>query len=104
MSRSPHTPGPWSLSKEGAPSPLLTRITGSGAAVWAWSDSDRANAQLIAAAPELLAALKAIEALINQRPLVMGATTLEGQVAARVVFDQARAAVAKATGEESCND
>ena len=48
---SKHTPGPWSLSTEGNPPPLLTRITGSSQLICV---TDSANARLIAATPELL--------------------------------------------------
>jgi hypothetical protein len=54
--RYPHTPGPWSLSTEGKPSPIINSIANRS---W-WSDCDRANARLIAAAPDLLAAIVAL--------------------------------------------
>lgn len=57
-----HTPGPWSLSTEGNPSPLLTRITGGSQLICV---TDSANARLIAAAPDLLALLAEVTEAIE---------------------------------------
>lgn len=56
-------------------------------------DESRANARLIAAAPELLEALKL--SLITARP---GPTSVDWQLAVEDIREQARAAIAKAEG------
>ena len=106
-----HTPGPWKVDRDGdLPWMVLADFDdlpwGMVAEVPVFTgceDEAGANARLLAAAPELLAALEAVEAMINKRPIVVGATTKEGRDAARAVFDQARAAINKATkeGEEA---
>lgn len=70
-----HTPGPWLLSHHNAPIAdtgdydLVTTIDGSdNHRVADWfngSEVDEANAKLIAAAPELLSALKAVLPLVK---------------------------------------
>jgi hypothetical protein len=84
-----HTPGPWkaNLADDGAFS-----IEGMGAVLcqrsdWAFrSVESRANGRLMAAAPELLCILQAI---------VTDCSSMSSDHA-----DQARAAIAKATGEQ----
>ena len=81
---SKHTPGPWDVSHVGHSQPLPCDFrvhTESGATRDEWE----ANAALIAAAPDLLAALKAAIACI---PINQDKT----------VHEQARAAIAKAEG------
>jgi hypothetical protein len=88
MTDTQHTPGPWAVYRavqnegefiihQGATDIAVTR--------WALGDCN-ANARLIAAAPELLAALQACLAVPNKnRP--------------DYIWDNARAAIAKAIGE-----
>ena len=83
-----HTPGPWKVSdKRDADCSVVTSPTGPVAKTY-WTQNVpemRANAHLIAAAPELLAALKALEGSFEKhRPKTM--------------WDAARAAIAKAEG------
>ena len=100
---SKHTPGPWkveSSSKDGS------RVTAIALVAWCGANScfgvdgnqfisakqARANARLIAAAPELLEALKALDSAF------MSHTLWNGEPPVEIV--QARAAIAKATGEQ----
>ena len=100
MSNQTHTPGPWTIKTDlgiplqilGAPTeknPRYNPITRCGTTFIApTSDEAMANARLIAAAPELLEALKNLLAYLeteDMRPLNM---------------NLARAAIAKATGKE----
>lgn len=84
-----HTPGPWKLKNEGtivdADGGLIATT---GYRVTAIDDQDAPNARLIAAAPDLLAAL---EGLIRHEVNISGA--------ARAYVHDARVAVAKAKGE-----
>lgn len=57
-----------------------------------------ANARLIAAAPELLAAAKAIEGQARPRPRVIAGPAVEYTIS-RELFDALRAAIARATAE-----
>ena len=85
MNEARHTPGPWEVREH------------EGLFAFAWergfvieSDSveqDRADARLIAAAPELLAALKAVYATLYDNQCEIGL--------------QAAAAIAKAEGKEA---
>ena len=101
---SAHTPGPWGLAQyaKGAalPIPFIEHKTiavfSDGArqgdvaymqhGLWG-DDQALANARLIAAAPELLEALQAVQAFVH------------GQADAVEPFGLVRAAIAKATGE-----
>lgn len=83
-----HTPGPWRVVEDRAPSSLEV-YAGKTAIAECWRRADVeteiANARLIAAAPDLL---KALEFVIRGVP-----DTWEG-------VQKARAAIAKATGGE----
>ena len=110
---SKHTPGPWHQSDSThttkghavcAGERVIARVVGLGYPVGTgWSPQFDADARLIAAAPELLAALQAINAALTQPVQFSGSDAtgtcniLRGdcQVAASI----ARAAIAKATGE-----
>jgi hypothetical protein len=88
-----HTPGPWTIEESNVGyGPCYYIEGGDGSYVihgegTAWSESDKANARLIAAAPELLEALKvAADALGSE----------EGMAAA---YRLAREAIAKAEGQ-----
>jgi hypothetical protein len=81
---SQHTPGPWQLS-----GPVLQSRTVRGC-----SEEARANARLIAAAPEMLAALKEIAAgRLDYEP--------DPEIYAERLRTVAKAALAKAEGRES---
>ena len=85
--RAQHTPGPWSftVSAESGGNPSAWNIIApcGGVVAETGSGTDDANARLIAAAPELLAALQNI---------------LAANPDLAEVADEARAAIAKATG------
>lgn len=103
MSNQPkHTPGPWRANQPRYILGLKTQgqwyIHAKDCTVACSLDGDReANARLIAAAPELLAALQAYE------PFLPKSTASEGGAAAYSAqvkaADVVRAAIAKATGE-----
>lgn len=81
-----HTPGPWVTLKRFG-SQEITSINGELICVLAstsYSDHVPGNTHLIAAAPELLAALEAITAITDRN---------------HVAWDKARAVIAKAKGE-----
>jgi hypothetical protein len=87
---SAHTPGPWDIDPASEEDGGCS-ITANGKTV-AWHVS-KENAPLIAAAPELLAALRDLEAMAERyRPA--GAPIPESQ-------KRARSAIAKATGGKS---
>jgi hypothetical protein len=101
-----HTPGPWviggSLISNGRTPVALVLHNGNGNPSKAsdydrdaprWVDGADANAALIAAAPELLAALRHL--LEDAVALNMGESDRSG------VLAEARAAIAKATGGQS---
>jgi hypothetical protein len=98
-----HTPGPWKLTEETTIGrPCITGRIGLiamlavhdvGDAEW---DADTANARLIAAAPDLLAACEAVLSNLDHLSDVWGQ---EGVT--RTVQDRLRAAIAKAKGGES---
>ena len=79
-----HTPGPWAL----AIGPHRIEVHTTPALAYAFSLSDEANARLIAAAPDLLAALYSIAT--DPSAIYSGANAHIGDIA--------RAAIAKATG------
>lgn len=82
-----HTPGPWRVH---AVAGLIQEANGHSIAAYTGTSQDEAdaNARLIAAAPELLAALEHLLALNS------GCAPEEEERG----WDQARAAIAKATG------
>lgn len=90
LSRNEPTPGPWSVDvhKNIVASGGLVAFPGIRAGF-----NQEANARLIAAAPELLAALQRILAHPNFRPCECGASNC--------ATTEARAAIAKATGGAS---
>jgi hypothetical protein len=96
-----HTPGPWSYGGHGyagrevvGPNGLTAICVMSKADSTAGHRDINANARLIAAAPELLEALRDLArvAIINSGK----GQDMEGYAA----FDRARAVIAKATGED----
>lgn len=82
-----HTPGPWRLAKQPPNIGITVTLYGYGPAtlgtIHTGNDEYIANAILITAAPDMLAALKAVVAVADRK-------TIE--------FDAARAAIAKAEG------
>jgi hypothetical protein len=104
-----HTPGPWRVVIDDDGNPLSGRPSvqasdeldcgivhwdGFVQPYWRSARGDKeihANARLIAAAPELLAALKAMDAAICE-----GFETQAGRMAGRKALIAARAAIAKA--------
>lgn len=98
-----HTPGPWYSMKEGAIVPLKSIYCEQLGFQIGFVNTDRKsvdieahdNAQLIAAAPDLLAALRFILAFYEP-----GQTYLDTEAWKRAEAS-ARAAVAKATGEKA---
>ena len=87
-----HTPGPWTyLPRDGSVKPVVIRGREGGFQVFGLSaDREDADAQLIAAAPDMLAALQRIAEYPRQRNDEL---SIAG---ARAI---AAAAIAKATGE-----
>ena len=96
-----HTPGPWQQGDANgerniyaADQTVICRME-----VWRGSDADEAdaNAALIASAPELLAALSR---LVREAGYESGEAepTIHDLSASRAAFDEARAAISKATG------
>ena len=95
MENTKHTPGPWMESSFEVWSPLNGKRFGKVVAnlrrAEAPDDEARANARLIAASPDLLAALNALRT-------ANGSDDFEGwHPAFRDAIDMARAAIAKAT-------
>jgi hypothetical protein len=97
---SKYTPGPWDLVPNGRDSKRLTDCRygeqrKSIGIVYAGNDEEEANARLIAAAPEMLEALKRAEwALLD--------LCQRAGVADYPAVEAIRAAVAKAEGSETC--
>ena len=93
-----HTPGPWSAEIPSASNGYVwidpvDGCCGEIATVWNTHDNSEANARLIAAAPDLLEALKAV---VNDWVAPDDLPFEDGEMPA---LDAARAAIAKATGE-----
>lgn len=101
-----HTPGPW-LSHNGDESIGNPYVYVSGGEVlavtnWAYDETElRANARLIAAAPDLLAVTHALQALVDEweEPGHDDDEPRDFIAIACEIGKQARAAIAKATGE-----
>lgn len=105
-----HTPGPWTVLPEEVDRDYIrvrgTRlgerykvanvptVTGRGVPARE-ADETRANARLIAAAPELLEALEVLEAYVANNIVTDYPTGIDIEGTA---FQRARAAIAKATG------
>ena len=94
-----HTPGPWYLNPRG----WVVQSTGDIVTRLECSNNKEADARLIAAAPELLAALEATEAKLTQAARAFyGAGNAKALREAfegwRTTAEAARAAIARATG------
>lgn len=97
---SKHTPGPWKYEKCPCGDPICTRfcIAHSGAE----GMFDEADARLIAAAPNMLEALEAIEAALRKdaRDKSIAKDTVEYHLDGQTMYhaiNTARAAISKAT-------
>lgn len=103
MNEAKHTPGPWCTHRNGFSSVYIEARVGGGmlqevaccGPTNEGSDQQEANARLIAAAPELLDALRGLLALEEEN--LRGYDDID--VCAEVQF--ARAAIAKAEGGEA---
>ena len=90
-----HTPGPWQYSFEGGTVAFIVETDGTTVAKLSVTENSTAhsalpaNARLIAAAPDLLAALKAAVDLMEQEDF-----------ATLTLVPKFRAAIAKAEGKE----
>jgi hypothetical protein len=85
-----HTPGPWTIHTDGLGITFIAAPEGSVAELHG-APEKVANARLIAAAPELLSALGNALAVLS---------SLDGlNIGAIGVLEDARAAIAKATGQ-----
>jgi hypothetical protein len=98
-----HTPGPWKYALavvNNAPNIYVVTTGKWGAANIAQcsEDSGEANARLIAAAPDLLAALDALYSYCHGNVPFFGDAEDREQ---RAVVDQVEAAIARAKGETS---
>lgn len=111
MSKEKHTPGPWKVAKRQRYTidvvvPAVSKNTiGYTIAQVSTAGEGEANARLIAAAPDLLAALEAaIVPLIRLGDFIgnndAGGASGLGPFDRCAIIRQARAAIAKATGEE----
>lgn len=96
MDEKGHTPGPWYTSKDAVPEwhvqvTVSSEETGERVATVFQTE---ANAQLIAAAPDLLAVA---QTLLSEADSTGGHT----RTVSRLSVDHLRAVIAKATGQES---
>jgi hypothetical protein len=104
-----HTPGPWLLNhntnwktnpfsitvrKYGVHSTTVANIP---TRMTVPPQEQQANARLLAAAPDLLAALSDLHLAVTMRPTSSGGLSTRE----RVALDRARAAIAQATGDQS---
>lgn len=104
-----HTPGPWKAEQANGCDETAMFVTGNGCTVAAcygdWHDQapdseQRANARLIAAAPELLEALKNTTAYlaVQLRNVEPGPATAPVRMEMEADLRRARAAIAQAEG------
>jgi hypothetical protein len=93
-----HTPGPWTIDTDKS-SIIMSgqRTIINPAPDGASRDEEIANARLIAAAPDLLAALQRIM-ITSDRRMADGGDKLDFQDTNRHLGDMARAAIARAIG------
>ena len=103
-----HTPGPWEavpfdettgwkIVPAGSPDFKICRIENSITYLMAFDEQAEGDARLIAAAPEMLEALKGLAAVIGKMKPATGEPYGRGVTE----LLEARAAIAKATGGES---
>jgi hypothetical protein len=91
-----HTPAPWTLNPaQSTRVDLIDNPKGEAIGEVVWVDvRNPADARLIVAAPDLLAALDALHLAVTMRPTGQGGLSM----AERMALDQARAILAKARG------
>jgi hypothetical protein len=99
--KTPHTPGPWNIIKHAAPEgyPQFGIYAGDGTQrdfVIVRNDNAAADVELIAAAPEMLAALREIESNLTDHP-----EAKRGNSKVHYLMHAARAAIAKAEGRSA---
>lgn len=97
-----HTPGPWEISGSSIWNPETHRAiyASGGKPIHKRDEEGQANARLIAAAPELLEALEALEnRAVEMRKLIDPKTWAELESMATIEIINARAAIAKARGK-----
>lgn len=87
-----HTPGPWAADQSGLVTAGKNRLHVAQAATTGMGKAVEANAALIAAAPELLAALQATMRALGDLP-----STQKPGTRTRAAYDEARAAIDRAT-------
>jgi hypothetical protein len=100
MNKTQHTPGPWHIGRR-AGNPAIYAQDGAEVAqmLTVTNDDWRDNARLIAAAPDLLAALKECMTEDGARCLAYGADTPTLRRRLAAINSVALAALAKAQGE-----
>jgi len=101
MSGAQHTPGPWSVKSDPCHFDTLSDIHAGGkliAQTCSEYPSLEANARLIAAAPDLLAALEKLEYWLDSDPEVLAAMNALERDDHLAKLELARAAIAKAKG------
>jgi hypothetical protein len=100
MNKDQHTPGPWAIARCGENDPKPCGIysegiaTGMVCSIGTQHESAQANARLIASAPELLEALRAMVArgpFMDQRATAEGLANCEALAKARHAIRQAEA-------------
>jgi len=112
MNDKKHTPGPWEVRAD--PShydSFTTVVAGSGEqrkgmlreliveiGGWAGIETAEANARLIAAAPDMLEALKSLLAFVNSLGMEFGGVSKEKYLEAYEPLNKAHAAISKAEG------
>ena len=108
-----HTPGPWHLRMSGNATPIIEhgdchlnevgsldhRICAMPAGITRDYNSLE-NARLIAAAPDLLAALQEVVRVFESNPASISDTVWVTGNRPETLYDHCRAAIAKATGEQ----
>lgn len=106
-----HTPGPWTVSQpwsgfssiKGPEGQLIFGLAAGGADEARPADECEANARLIAAAPDLLEALKAVSDMLMARPDVIKALSPLMGFAEDAAFHKASVAIAKAEGRSAAS-
>ena len=94
-----HTPGPWTVHAQASANNYVALVDNNWMAAIQFNGElmvakQDANAALIAAAPDLLEALK------ESYKYISGGSEAQHGLAFQALFDQVRAAIFKATGEE----
>jgi hypothetical protein len=87
-----HTPGPWRSHGAGGEIHGNSRIVATMCWCSGMHDEDEANARLVAAAPDMLAALVELTTEITQTPALMDSVSL-------AIFERACEAISKAEGQ-----